>query len=124
MKRGTTCKHTIRTNVDLTKATVFVTYQQGKSTILERTNSDLEIQPRKIIVSLTQEDTLGFVANSTATIQVRYIMADGTADASNKVTVNVQDIIKDGEITYVAPNPTEDGTTTTTDTTGTDGGGE
>lgn len=122
MKRGTTCKHTFRTNVDLTNATVFVTYQQGKSTILEKTNDELEIQARKLIVNLTQEDTLSFAANSTVTIQVRYILADGTADASNKVTINVQDIIKDGEITYVAPTPgpTTDDTTTTTDTTGTD----
>lgn len=127
MKRGTTCKHTFRTNVDLTNATVFVTYQQGKSTILEKTNDELEIQARKLIVNLTQEDTLSFAANSTVTIQVRYVMADGTADASNKVTINVQDIIKDGEIAYVAPtptpepdpDPTTDDTTTTTDTIGT-----
>jgi len=129
MKRGTTCKHTFRTNVDLTNATVFVTYQQGKSIILEKTNDELEIQARKIIVNLTQEDTLSFAANSTVTIQMRYILADGTADASNKVTINVQDIIKDGEIAYVAPTPDPEPTTdsTTTDTTDTDttnGGGE
>jgi hypothetical protein len=124
MRRGTTCKHTFRTNLDLTNATVFVTYQQGKSIIIEKTGNDLVVQARKITVNLTQEDTLSFAANMNVNIQIRYILEDGTADASNIITISVQDVIKDGEIAYVAPNPTEDTTTTITDTTGIDEGAE
>lgn len=128
MRRGTTSKHVFRTNVDLTEATVFVTYQQGKSVIIEKTGNDLDVQPRKVIVNLTQEDTLSFAANINATVQIRYILADGTADASNKINISVQDIIKDGEISYVAPNTAASDASTadtqTTEPTGTDEGGE
>ena len=108
MRRGTTCKHTFRTNLDLTNATIFVTYQQGKSIILEKTGNDLVVQARKITVNLTQEDTLSFAANMNVNIQIRYILEDGTADASNVISINVQDVIKDGEITYVAPSSPDD----------------
>lgn len=115
MRRGTTCRHTFRTNVDLTNATIFVTYQQGKSTILEKTGNDLTVQARKVIVNLTQEDTLSFTPNTNVVVQLRYIMEDGTADASNTITISVQDILKEGEIAYVAPNNTDN--TDNTDTT-------
>jgi hypothetical protein len=116
MRRGTTCRHTFRTNVDLTNATIFVTYQQGKSTILEKTGNDLTVQARKVIVNLTQEDTLSFTPNTNVVVQLRYIMEDGTADASNTIAISVQDVLKEGEIAYVAPNNNTD-TTDTTDTT-------
>lgn len=104
MKRGTTCKHTFRTNVDLTNATIYVSYMQNKSIVIEKTNCDLIIQQRKIIVNLTQEDTLSFKAGQTVSCQVRYILEDGTADASNIITISVQDVLKDGEINYIVPN--------------------
>lgn len=104
MKRGTTCRHIFRTNVDLTSATVYVSYMQGKSIVIEKTNSDLTIQQRKVIVDLSQEDTLGFKAGQTVSCQIRYILEDGTADASNIITVSVQDVLKDGEISYIAPD--------------------
>lgn len=111
MRRGATVRQVIRTNVDLTNATIFITYMQGKSVILEKTNGDFEVQARKIIVDLSQEETLGFTANTAVNIQVRYVMEDGTADVSNIVTTNVQDTLKDGEISYVAPtsSQTDDG---------------
>ena len=117
MRRGTTCKHTFRTNLDLTNATVFVSYQQGKSIIIEKTGNDLVVQARKITVNLTQEDTLSFAANMNVNIQIRYILEDGTADASNIVSISVQDVIKNGEIAYVAPNSSDDSSDEPTETT-------
>ena len=104
MKRGTTCRHTFRTNVDLTNATIYVSYTQSKSIVIEKTNSDIIIQQRKVLVELSQEDTLCFKAGQTVSCQIRYVLEDGTADASNIITISVQDVLKDGEISYVAPN--------------------
>lgn len=108
MKRGTTCKHIFRTNVDLTNATVYVSYMQGKSIVIEKTNSNIIIQQRKVIINLSQEDTLSFKAGQTVSCQVRYVLEDGKADASNIITISVQDILKDGEISYVTPNAAND----------------
>lgn len=98
MKRGTTPINTFKTNIDLTGATVFVTYTQRGRIILEKTGADLEISEDAVITRLTQRDTLGFDAIQKVSIQIRYVFPDGTAGASNIMTANVGEILKDGEI--------------------------
>ena len=98
MKRGTTPVNTFRTNIDLTGATVFVTYSQRGRVILEKTGEDLTISEDAVVTRLTQQDTLGFDAVQKVSIQIRYVFPDGTAGASNIMTAEVGEILKDGEI--------------------------
>ena len=98
MKRGTTPTNTFKTNIDLTGATVFLTYSQRGRVVLEKTGDDLEISAEAIVTRLTQKDTLGFDALQKVSIQIRYVFPDGTAGASNIMTVAVGEILKDGEI--------------------------
>ena len=98
MKRGTTPTNTFKTNIDLTGATVFLTYSQRGRVVLEKTGDDLEISAEAIVTRLTQKDTLGFDALQKVSIQIRYVFPDGTAAASNIMTASVGEILKDGEI--------------------------
>lgn len=98
MKRGTTPVNTFKTNIDLTGATVFVTYSQRGRVILEKTGADVEISEDAVVTRLTQRDTLGFDAIQKVSIQIRYVFPDGTAGASNIMTADVGEILKDGEI--------------------------
>ena len=98
MKRGTTPTNTFKTNIDLTGATVFLTYSQRGRVVLEKTGDDLEITAEAIVTRLTQKDTLGFDALQKVSLQIRYVFPDGTAGASNIMTVTVGEILKDGEI--------------------------
>jgi hypothetical protein len=98
MKRGTTPTNTFKTNIDLTGATVFLTYAQRGRVVLEKTGDDLEISAEAIVTRLTQKDTLGFDALQKVSIQIRYVFPDGTAGASNIMTASVGEILKDGEI--------------------------
>ena len=99
MRRGTTPIYNFAINVDLTEATVFVTFTQ-KSTVVEKTGDALVVSPYNIEVQLTQEDTLSFVAGKTVKAQIRYVTADGYADASDIYEMEVTDILKDGEISH------------------------
>ena len=98
MKRGTTPTNTFKTNIDLTGATVFVTYSQGKRTVIEKTGDALEVTEDAVVTRLTQRDTLAFTAAQRVSIQIRFVFPDGTAGASNIMTADVGEILKDGEI--------------------------
>ena len=98
MKRGTTPTNTFKTNIDLTGATVFLTYSQRGRVVLEKTGDDLEISAEAVVTRLTQKDTLGFDALQKVSIQIRHVFPDGTAGASNIMTASVGEILKDGEI--------------------------
>lgn len=99
MRRGTTPSHVFNVDVDLTEATIFLTYCQGGKTVLEKTNEDLDITADSITVYLSQEDTLKFKDGVPVEIQLRYVTPSGKADASNIMLVGVERILKDGEIT-------------------------
>lgn len=99
-RRGSTPTNTFNVNIDLTDATVYITYCQKGQTIVEKTNSDITITSDSIVVELTQEDTLKFSVGDVE-IQIRYVKEDGTADASNIITVSSARILKDGLISHV-----------------------
>lgn len=97
MRRGSTPTNTFNSNLDLRGATVFVTYEQNGIVVLEKTNDDIEITETKLIINLTQEETLAF-RNGNVLIQVRYVFPNGKADGSNIVETTVERILKDGVI--------------------------
>lgn len=100
MRRGTTPTNTFSVNVDLTGATVFVSYEQDGAVVLEKTGSDLTVGTNSVEVVLSQNDTLAFHPGK-VNIQIRYIDAFGTADASNIMATTAERIIKDGVIVHV-----------------------
>lgn len=99
MRRGTTPIYNFAINVDLTEATVFVTFTQ-KTVVVEKTGNALVVSPYNIEVQLTQEDTLSFVAGKPVKVQIRYVTSDGYADASDIYEMDVSDVLKDGEISH------------------------
>lgn len=99
MRRGTTPQHIFNVNADLTSATIFVTYEQSGVVVLEKSNDSLTVSPDTIICSLTQADTLKFIPG-TVRVQIRYVLPDGTANASAIMHVKSEEILKDGEISW------------------------
>lgn len=98
MRRGTTPTNTFTVDIDLTAATIFVTYAQKCGVVVEKTGEDLTVTENSISLTLTQEETLRFTPDAVF-IQIRYVMPDGTADASNIIQTTVGAVLKDGVIT-------------------------
>ena len=105
MRRGTTPVIVLNTGMDLSQvAKLYVTFAQEGNTIIEKDETECDIDEGKIIITLTQEDTLLFTHSNdrrrcnNVAIQVRVRFENGTAMASNIVTTNVKEILKDGEI--------------------------
>lgn len=98
MIRGTTPTHLFHTNIDLTNAKIYVTYKQNGVTIIEKSNDDISIESDSIKVSLEQKDTLRFKAGLPVQMQIRYVKQNGSAGASNYMSTEVTDILKNGEI--------------------------
>jgi len=98
MIRGTTPTHTFHTDIDLSGATsVFVTYKQGTVNI-NKAKANLTITSSTVVAALSQAETLQLSAGADVQIQIRAKMSDGTAVASNIMSVPVEAILKDGEI--------------------------
>ena len=97
MRRGSTPTNTFDVDIDLTNATVFVSYEQGGRVVLEKTGEDLTVTAESIVLHLTQEETLAF-APGKVNIQIRYVFPNGAADASNIINTTFERIIKDGVI--------------------------
>lgn len=101
MYRGTTqvFKIVVLTKLDMSKIKqVYVTFA-NKTTQITKDITDVKIEPDKktITVYLTQYDTLAFTPGSVK-MQVRILLTDGSAHASNTKTIEVEKILRDGEI--------------------------
>ena len=99
MRRGTTPTHTFKSPVDFTTVQViFLTYKQNGKTIIEKDIDDIEIFEDKLVVTLTQADTLAFSTIGEVEIQCRARFPDGSALASNIVKTPACKILKEGII--------------------------
>ncbi len=99
MRRGTTPTHEFKTDTNLTSAEVlYITYEQGDTTIIEKDIDDVTIEAEKITTQLTQEETLKVKPHGTVKIQIRARLAGNDAVASNIMTASPEDILKDGVI--------------------------
>ena len=101
MRRGTTPKIIFNTDLDLTSVEeIYVTFQQEGETIVEKDKTEIEIDGSRIIVSLSQADTLLFHLDprDTVLVQIRVKFENDTAMASNILKVRVKVILKEGEI--------------------------
>lgn len=104
-KRGTTPTHVFETDIDLTAASIYITYKQDNRTVVEKHGSDITVVSTvssgvttcTMTIAMTQEETLAFKAGDVE-IQVRYVLPDGTADASEIIRTRAERILKDGVI--------------------------
>jgi len=101
--RGTTptiCAN-IQNEIDLHDVTqVWFYIAQQKKPKVDKTIDDCEFDydNRKIIVTLTQEDTLNLKAGE-AIFQLRILLADGTALANEGTDADILEVYKQGVIT-------------------------
>lgn len=105
MVRGTTPTHVFSglpvLSTDIQQ--VWVSYQQSGRVILTKDINDVAFDDNllssstSVLVSLSQEDTLSFKPGM-MTVQLRILLWDGTAMASEEIESVVTRITKDGEI--------------------------
>lgn len=77
---------------------IYITYQQSGRTIIEKTVSDCVFRDGKILVDLSQEDTLLFNNSYIIQIQIRIRLKNGVATKSNIINVNTDELLKKGVI--------------------------
>lgn len=99
MRRGTTPNITFNVNLDLTKAQLYISFAQKGVVVLEKTTNELNVESEKITCSLSQKDTLK-LKKGQLECQIRYIFDNGDAGASNIMSANIKEILKDGEIVW------------------------
>ena len=98
MIRGTTPTIPIDVDIDLREASsLYITFVQLDTVILEKTISDCTIDEKQILVSLTQEETLSFNDRHPVYAQIRGVIG-GAAVASNIMSTSVGKILKEGVI--------------------------
>lgn len=105
IRRGTTPTHTFTGSTDLSgAAALYVTYQQGGKTVLEKSLEDVAVETDPdsgectVTVTLSQEDTLRFDEAKQVEIQIRAKLLDGAALASNIISASPARLLKEGVI--------------------------
>lgn len=100
--RGTTPTITIHVPEDVelnTASEIWVTLKQQPKILTKKlTNGAVLITGSDISINLTQTETLQFQAGAGGLIQVRILLSDGLALASQIERVNIYDVIQAGEI--------------------------
>ena len=102
MRRGTTPDFLLQIEKDLREYTLEVTFSQaGRKTILtgDRLELTYEDEISTIAVYLTQEETLALKPGK-ASVQVRFIGADGYTDATEIGLVDVMDVLNESVMKY------------------------
>lgn len=96
--RGTTPTNTFDVQIDLTEASaIFISYAQEDKVVVEKSLEDITVTETSLAVTLTQEDTLGFVAGKPVEIQVRVKLGD-RALKSDIIRTTVTKVLKEGVI--------------------------
>lgn len=72
--------------------------QRYENIKIDKTSEDCTASGSEITLELTQEDTLKLIAGKPVYIQIRALTTEDLAIASNMVTCDVGDILKEGVI--------------------------
>ena len=102
MIRGTTptVRFTVPFDPSIAKK-IWITFSQNKDEVFTIEKDQCTFEEHTVVAKLSQSQTLSLAANSLVQIQMRVSFSNGDMDealASNILTVNVQTILKDGEI--------------------------
>lgn len=98
MRRGTTQQLIFVLQEDISIAAIYITFQQGGKTVLEKSIDDVTIDGNQIFVELSQEDTLALRASQTVYIQLRIRDTSDNAVASKVLRLYTDDVLKEGVI--------------------------
>lgn len=98
MRRGTTQQIIFALSEAIDMAALYITFQQGGKTVLEKTLDDVVIDGNNIIVDLSQKDTLALKASQTVYIQLRIRDTNDNAVASKVLRLYTDDVLKEGVI--------------------------
>lgn len=101
MRRGTTPTLEFKTPFTVDQIDHgFITFSQRGAVVLDLITSDPQVRIRdnKILVTLTQEQTLAMTAISDAEAQIRLVLSTGKVTSSNIVVVPICRILKEGVI--------------------------
>lgn len=108
IRRGTTPTHTFTLPVKSEDVeAIYVTYAQFETAVVELSGDDVSLTDVKdaesdsgsvASITLSQTDTLLFNGGASAEVQVRFKSNDGTAFASQKIKIIIEDVVKDGVI--------------------------
>lgn len=90
MRQGTTPTHTfsLPISVDMIK-TVEITYAQGDKVVLTKHTDDVEMEGKKVILHLTQEDTFALEAAKLVNVQLRPLLVDGSVPDTPIFTMHI-----------------------------------
>lgn len=92
--QGTTPKHTFKLPFDTALIDkVQVTYSQNKNTLVVKENADCELVENRVIVSLSQEETLKFEPNMSVKVQIRVLTTGADAPASKIFNIHCYEIL-------------------------------
>ena len=90
------------TGIDLTDYSIYLTIK-SRGREITKTGADLSVAYDEgvtaIVFNITQQESLS-LTDGTAKVQVRYVSADGSADATVEGTLNVLPILKEGVLPY------------------------
>lgn len=97
--RGTTPTNIFNVNVDLTEAEdIIISYAQKGNVVINKMIDDIDVTEESLSTTLTQTETLKLDAAYDVDIQIRALFDDGTAIASDIITVDVGKILYEGVI--------------------------
>ena len=102
MMRGTTQERYIDTDTDLTGADrIYITFAQDGQNLVEKSISDLTVEPERITFTLTEKESLRFSNARNASpieVQIRAGWANGERAVSNIMQTTAGRLLKDGTI--------------------------
>ena len=105
MRRGTNPIIKLAVSIDTSRIEdAYITFVQDKVIITKPINH-CQCEEGVISTQLTQEDTLRF-KYGVVQVQARVKLTDGTIDASNIVTIPVEEVLQDGLLFEEAVNAT------------------
>lgn len=76
----------------------FITFKQDNSILFEKELKDVIFQKDKMLLTLTQDDTLKFSDSSPIEIQSRFKLKNGDVFSTNIIKTSAKKILKEGEI--------------------------
>jgi hypothetical protein len=96
MRRGTTPTHTFILPFDTGQVkSVRIVYAQADKVVLVKITDNCTLEGNTVTCKLSQKDTLGFDDMKNVNIQLRVLLHDGTALASDIETVFVSSCLDD-----------------------------
>ncbi len=99
MIRGTTPTHTFNVSIDTSRFKILrIYYAQKKVVVVTKTEKDCVMDGKQIRVTLSQKDTLKFDERRDVEVQMRVVLDNGTAIATNVGTMEIGRVLNGEEL--------------------------